>query len=108
MLTKESFYTKLQEKQESSQRYNAIVEDICTLYTSLFPQQPIFSSDELWDFLFTKREEHMKYHGKIWDTFANLDYFKLFEIMYKALDDPSPSWWKQIIAEDLNTKKDIE
>ncbi len=108
MLTKQSFYAKLQEKQESSLRYNAIIEDICILYCSYFANQPIFSSEELWDFLFTKRENHFEYHAKIWNLVASPIYQAFFQIVYQALDDPPPVWWSSVQKNGLNIHTELK
>ena len=71
-----------------------VVESIISIYNYHFIlSDQIFSSEELWDFLFTKRDDHFAYHNKIWSTFINDKYYKLFEIIYIALDDPEPEWW---------------
>jgi len=102
MLTLNGFLNKIKNKQNNSQRYNAIVEDICTLYLHHFPSQEAFTSDELWDFLFTCRENHLDYHKKIWNYFSEPRYSTFFSIIYIALDDPPASWWKQCQTQDLN------
>ena len=103
MVTLDSFYTKLIITQNNSQRHNAIVEDICILYKHHFPSQEAFTSDELWDFLFTFRENHLDYHKKIWNCFSEPRYSTFFSIVYTALDDPPTSWWKLHQSHDLNT-----
>jgi hypothetical protein len=93
-MNKEDFYEKLKANQTSSLYWNDVVESIISIYNSHFIlSDQIFSSEELWDFLFTKRDDHFAYHNKIWSTFINDKYYKLFEIIYIALDDPEPEWW---------------
>jgi len=58
------FYEKLKRKQDNSQRWNAIIEDIVVLYDYHFLEKN-FTGEELWDFLFTVREDHLVYHKKI-------------------------------------------
>lgn len=86
------FYEKLKTKQNNSQRWNAIIEDINYLYDYLFTDK-IFTTEELWEFLFNKRENHFEYHDKIWKTFAIKKYNTFFKIVYNAIDDPEPKWW---------------
>jgi len=93
-MNSEKFYTKLKEKQSSSQRWNAIINDILILYEYHFPMtEQLFSSEDLWDFLFTPRENHLHVHSKIWNTFANTKYNYFFAIVYTAIDDPDSTWW---------------
>lgn len=93
-MNSEKFYTKLKEKQSSSQRWNAIINDILILYEYHFPMtEQLFSSEDLWDFLFTARENHLYFHSKIWNTFGNTKYNSFFSIVYTAMDDPEYAWW---------------
>jgi len=91
----DTFYKKLRECQESSQRWNAIVEDIVSLYIYTFDTSKLFSSGDLWDFMFTVRENHLEFHSEIWNTFTNTSYNIFFKTVYIAMDDPSPIWWKE-------------
>jgi hypothetical protein len=92
----EEFYRKLKNKQVSSQRWNSIVCDIVELYTYNFPEG-LFTEEEFWDFLFTARDNHIDHHKKIWDTFYREKYNEFFSIVYTAIDDPEPSWWKTLV-----------
>jgi len=87
------FYEKLKRKQDNSQRWNAIIEDIVVLYDYHFLEKN-FTGEELWDFLFTVREDHLVYHKKIWDCFSKSRYNSFFTIVYTAIDDPECIWWK--------------
>jgi hypothetical protein len=87
------FYNKLIQHQNNSQRWNAIICDIILLY-----KEELFTSEELWDFLFTKRDNHLEHHKKIWDTFYREKYNEFFSIVFIAMDDPEPSWWSQQIT----------
>jgi hypothetical protein len=86
------FYEKLKKKQDNSQRWNEIVEDIIVLYDYHFLEKN-FSKEELWDFMFTVREDHLVYHNKIWDCFNNSRYCSFFKLVYDAMDDPDRNWW---------------
>jgi hypothetical protein len=86
------FYKKLKEKQDNSQRWNSIIEDILKLYTYHFIEG-LFSLEELWDFMFTYRDDHLIYNKKVWDCFNHTKYAVFFKIVYKAMDDPDPNWW---------------
>jgi hypothetical protein len=86
------FYEKLKKKQNNSQKWNSIIEDIIALYDYHFLEK-IFSKEELWDFMFTAREDHLIYHKKIWDTLDIIKYNSFFNIIYTAIDDPKSEWW---------------
>jgi hypothetical protein len=93
------FYEKLISRQNNSQRWNAIVCDICIIYKYKFPEEELFNEEEIWDFLFTARDNHLVYHKKIWDTFYREKYNEFFSVVYTAMDDPQSSWWKEITVE---------
>jgi hypothetical protein len=92
----DEFYQKLIGHQNNSQRWNAIVCDIVEVYSYKFPEQELFNKEELWDFLFTQRANHLDHHKKIWDTFYRKKYNEFFSVVYIAMDDPEPSWWQNI------------
>jgi hypothetical protein len=94
----DEFYQKLVSHQDNSQRWNAIACDICILYTYTFPEQEIFNEEEFWDFLFTRCDNHKDRHKKIWDTFYREKYNEFFSIVFIAMDDPEPSWWRKQIT----------
>lgn len=94
------FYEKLMKKQISSQKWNAIIEDIINLYDYHF-QEKIFTNEELWDFMFTQRDDHLVYHRKIWNCFNKNKYSSFFKIVYTAMDDPDNTWWKLQYKGDL-------
>jgi hypothetical protein len=94
------FYQKLRAKQSNSLKWNAVIEDINCLYDYHFKEK-IFTTEELWDFLFTKREDHFNYHVKIWNTFNINKYKDFFKIVYNALDDPDSEWWSSQYKEKL-------
>jgi hypothetical protein len=99
MKTLEEFYQKLISRQNNSQRWNAVVCDIIELYNYKFLVQDIFNEEELWDFLFTQREDHREHHGKIWDTFYREKYNEFFSIVFVAMDDPETSWWRELFKD---------
>jgi len=93
-MNKEEFYKKLKSVQTSSLYWNDLVESIISIYNHNYkPCDQLFSSEELWDFLFTKREDHFAYHEKIWNVFTSEKYYIFFSTVYIALDDPEPEWW---------------
>ena len=86
------FYEKLKTKQDNSQKWNAIIEDIILLYNYHF-QEKIFNNEELWDFMFIYRDDHLIYNKKVWDCFSMSRYNIFFKIVYEAMDDPDTNWW---------------
>ena len=92
-MNSQNFYEKLQKYQIPSLKWNSIIEDIIGLYDYQFSEERIFTSEELWDFLFTKRDDHMIYHSKIWNTFIVPNYYSFFCMVYKAIEDPEIGWW---------------
>jgi len=90
----DEFYEKLISRQNNSQRWNAIVCDICVIYKYNF-SEGLFTEEELWDFLFTQRANHLEHNKKIWDTFYREKYNEFFSVVYIAMNDPEPSWWSR-------------
>jgi hypothetical protein len=89
-----TFYEKLKAKQNNSQKWNSIINDIIEVYTYNFtPSEQLCTVEELWDFVFTSREDHLIFHKKIWDLFSNMKYNRFFIFMYTAMDDPDSKWW---------------
>ena len=57
------------------------------------PLEKNFTEEELWDFMFTAREDHLIHHKKIWDCFNKIRYSSFFKLIYDAMDDPDRNWW---------------
>ena len=90
----QTFYDKLVKKQDNTQRWNSTIEDIIIQYNHHFPEsEQIFTRDELWDYMFTIRTNHLEFHTKIWGCFKNSKYNSFFKLVYTAMDDPDSIWW---------------
>jgi hypothetical protein len=93
------FYDKLLENTTKSgkMRWNAICEDIISIYFSSFlDNKRILNHDTFWDLLFNSSDNTNEKKKRLQIIFTDIDHFTFFrDIVFIAIDDPK-SWNKWV------------